>query len=183
MKPFKVNERVGFLHEKGEATIVRIEGNRYWIVDEDGFDRCVHENELIKIHSSPSHPLEEHHLLEKKIRHDILNTDKPTKAASKKKKQDEFWEVDLHSHAILETEVNLSGADILRRQIEHFKYYLNKARKHRINRLIIIHGVGEGVLKKEIAQLLRKMDDLEFFDADPKEYGQGATEIKLYFNF
>ena len=50
-------------------------------------------------------------------------------------------------------------------------------------KLIIIHGVGEGVLKDEVRLFLSKKEGIEYFDADYREYGKGATAVELRYNF
>jgi dsDNA-specific endonuclease/ATPase MutS2 len=46
--------------------------------------------------------------------------------------------------------------------------------------LIVIHGVGNGKLKQEIASILKTVDDIEYYDASYKDYGYGATEVRIY---
>ena len=42
-----------------------------------------------------------------------------------------------------------------------------------------IHGVVEGVLKEEVRSELSKIEGVEYFDADFREYGKGATAVEL----
>jgi dsDNA-specific endonuclease/ATPase MutS2 len=44
----------------------------------------------------------------------------------------------------------------------------------------VIHGVGNGKLKQEILAILKTVDGIEYFDASYKDYGYGATEIRIY---
>ena len=44
-------------------------------------------------------------------------------------------------------------------------------------------GVGEGVLKQEIRSYLDKQEGVEYFDADFREYGKGATTIEIHYNY
>ena len=37
--------------------------------------------------------------------------------------------------------------------------------------------MGEGVLKEELYYLLRRYENLNFYDADYQKYGVGATEV------
>jgi dsDNA-specific endonuclease/ATPase MutS2 len=46
--------------------------------------------------------------------------------------------------------------------------------------MVVIHGVGEGVLKQEIRKELKEFyPHFDFYDASYQEYGYGATEIEL----
>ena len=44
---------------------------------------------------------------------------------------------------------------------------------------VFIHGVGEGVLKLELEYVLKRYEDLTYYDADYQKYGFGATEVCL----
>ena len=46
-------------------------------------------------------------------------------------------------------------------------------------RIIFIHGVGQGILKFELEKILRLYNNLEFYPANFKEYGYGATEVSI----
>ena len=54
--------------------------------------------------------------------------------------------------------------------------------RKRIQKLVFIHGVGEGVLKSELDFLLGRYDNLKFYDADYQKYGVGATEVYFFQN-
>ena len=46
--------------------------------------------------------------------------------------------------------------------------------------MIVIHGVGDGILKSEVRKILSKYEHLHFFDAPYREYGFGATQIEFF---
>ena len=48
--------------------------------------------------------------------------------------------------------------------------------------MIVIHGYGEGILKNEIKNFLKALHYVDFYEADYKRYGQGATEIEVMYN-
>ena len=48
--------------------------------------------------------------------------------------------------------------------------------------MVFIHGVGEGVLKEELNTLLNRYNNVEYYDADFKTYGLGATEVRIFQN-
>ena len=47
-------------------------------------------------------------------------------------------------------------------------------------KLIVIHGVGEGVLREEVRRMLQYYDTVQFHDADMRRYGVGATEVIIH---
>jgi len=69
---------------------------------------------------------------------------------------------------------------MLNLQLETAKRQLHFAKNKRIQRIVFIHGVGEGVLKEELYYLLRREENIDFYDADYQKYGVGATEVYLY---
>lgn len=176
---FKVGERVRFLYEVGEGVVVKIQSSdRIVVVDETGFERPFISSELVKIHGDP-----------KEVYDNFTNfiPDEDSEALSildntiEKKK--DFWEIDLHTHELLSSERGLSTHDFLRIQLNEFRSFYRQAREKLIRKLVVIHGVGEGVLKEEIRSFLSTQEGVTFFDADFRDYGKGATEVNIIYNF
>jgi DNA-nicking Smr family endonuclease len=88
--------------------------------------------------------------------------------------------VDLHIEKILNDYKHLSNAEIIIAQLNHFEKYLDLAIAHRLNSMIIIHGIGTGKLKEEVHQSLKLNKHVNYFinQYDPR-FGYGATEIFL----
>lgn len=175
MKSFKIGEKVGFLHEKGSAEIIQILGNQWVIIkDSEGFEQKRNTTDLIKIHgvdyqlNDISLPKDFTKITRKKI------TSEPTKKQT-------TWEIDLHIEHLLDSHRGLSNTEILLKQMHHFRSKFSNAKNQRIQKLIVIHGVGEGVLKNEIRTFLHRQEHIEFFDGSYLEYGKGATEIRFFY--
>ena len=83
----------------------------------------------------------------------------------------------------MESHTGLSNTEILLKQMGEFKSMFKKGKKEGIHKLIVIHGVGEGVLKNEIRTYLSQQDQIEVYDADFSEYGKGATAIEYHPNW
>lgn len=89
-------------------------------------------------------------------------------------------EIDLHIEKLREDWRKLSNSEILRIQLSQFDAYLAKAIRLGVPRVFIIHGVGEGVLKNEIATRLLQNPDVQTFKNEyHHKYGWGATEVEL----
>jgi dsDNA-specific endonuclease/ATPase MutS2 len=88
-------------------------------------------------------------------------------------------EVDLHLHKLVEDESKLSDGEKLSFQLDFFERRLNTAIRERKKRVIVIHGVGEGVLREEVRKTLQFYEGVRFDDADPRKYGYGATAIEI----
>jgi dsDNA-specific endonuclease/ATPase MutS2 len=178
MNKFKIGERVLFLHEKGEGKVLEIiNAHQIRIEDSDGFDQVYLASELVKIHGEfdeddinpPNKELEEN---KQKANYTILED----KTDSKRKN---FWELDLHIESLTDDHRGMSNFDIMKTQLQEFKRFFSKAKSNQIEKLVVIHGVGEGVLKNEIRSFLANQEYIEFYDASYLEYGKGATEIKI----
>ena len=85
--------------------------------------------------------------------------------------------VDLHIDKIINSSKGLKNFDILTIQLETARKRLNFAISKKIKSLIFIHGVGDGVLKLELEYILRSYENLKFFPANFRQYGDGATEV------
>ena len=97
----------------------------------------------------------------------------------KNKLQDEVV-IDLHITELLENTEGLGNREILEVQMDKVESEMNAAIRDRVKRIIFIHGVGQGVLKQEVAKLLNsKFKKYYFQDASFKEYGYGATMVIL----
>lgn len=86
--------------------------------------------------------------------------------------------IDLHIEKLSNDWKHLSNYEILSLQLKTFeKYYLLSVLHHQPS-LIVIHGVGEGVLRNEIHDILRlKKEVKSFVNQYHPAYGYGATEI------
>lgn len=109
---------------------------------------------------------------------------KEAKAAPKKQyktqSEDEVV-VDLHIAELLDTTEGLSNREMLEVQMEKVESEMNSAIANHVKRIVFIHGVGQGVLKQEVTNLLkRKFKKYYFQDASFKEYGYGATLVILH---
>lgn len=86
--------------------------------------------------------------------------------------------VDLHIEKINDDWKHLSNYEILSQQLSAFEKYYDLAVAHHQPSLIVIHGVGEGVLRNEIHDILRlKKEVKSFVNQYHPLYGFGATEI------
>ena len=88
--------------------------------------------------------------------------------------------VDLHASEVLETTAGMSSGDILNYQLDVFRRMLEEHKQNKGQRIVFIHGKGEGVLRQAILQELRyKYKRYTFQDASFQEYGYGATQVTI----
>ena len=98
----------------------------------------------------------------------------------KQQRENETIEVDLHINALLDTTAGLSNADMLGYQMETFHRILEENKIRKGQKIVFIHGKGEGVLKTEIYKQLKSRYKTYYFqDASFREYGFGATMVTI----
>jgi len=87
-------------------------------------------------------------------------------------------EIDLHLESIKTNTRKMNSGEKLRLQIQHFDSYIAKAIRLGVPRVYIIHGVGKGRLRNEIASRLIKIPEVKTFKNEyHHKYGFGATEV------
>ena len=97
-----------------------------------------------------------------------------------KQPKNETIEVDLHINSLLDNTAGLSNADMLSYQMETFHRTLEENKHKKGQKIVFIHGKGEGVLRTEIEKQLKSRYKTYFFqDASFREYGFGATMVTI----
>ena len=177
LNQFKIGDKVSFLYEKREGIVKEIVSSaKVKVEDDHGFMIEIQSSDLCLIESN-NFSLDGLHSNRLGIKEEKGRESKK----SGKRRSEETWEIDLHAHEILESTLGLTNTEILRKQCDVCRTTINKARKLNIRNLVFIHGVGEGVLRESIRQILFNSDDVSFEDADPKKYGNGATQVRLHY--
>jgi len=94
--------------------------------------------------------------------------------------KNEAIEVDLHINELVDTTAGMNNADMLQLQLDKFNKTLDENKNRKGQKIVFIHGKGEGVLRKEIEKLLKtKYKNYYFQDASFREYGFGATMVTI----
>lgn len=90
-------------------------------------------------------------------------------------------EIDLHIGELLDDTRGMSNSDMLNYQLDKFREVMNQYRKKREQRIVFIHGKGDGVLRRAILdELRRKYPTCKAQDASFQEYGFGATMVTIH---
>jgi len=96
------------------------------------------------------------------------------------KKVPDIVEIDLHIDELIDSTAGLSNREILEIQMDKFHSEMKAAIQSNARRIVFIHGVGNGVLKQEVARKLKSSyAKYNYQDASFKEYGYGATMVIL----
>jgi hypothetical protein len=87
--------------------------------------------------------------------------------------------VDLHAEAILEDHREVPPEELLNLQLAYFTRCMEAAIIDNYYKVIFIHGVGNGVLKKAIIERLREYPNVIWQQAPFARYGMGAIEVMI----
>ena len=177
MKKFKIGDKVEVLDENLRGVIIHIFDDLITIENDDGFPMEFQQHELLLLDSNS---LNQHDLFQDhELAHKETDQPKKKKPPKLKRKEQPVFEVDLHIEKLLPHSKGMSNHEILTYQMETARKQLEFAIKKRIQRLVFIHGVGDGVLKAELDFLLGRYNNISFQDANYQKYGIGATEVYI----
>ena len=118
----------------------------------------------------------------KRLKEQMYKEEKVITNGSKKKskKDDGTVIIDLHADEVLETTAGMNSADILHYQMDIFKKTMEEYKKKKGQKIIFIHGKGEGVLRQAlIHELSYRYKSCTYQDASFQEYGYGATQVTV----
>ncbi len=94
--------------------------------------------------------------------------------------QNGIIEIDLHIGELLDDTHGMSNSEILNYQLDKFREVLDQYKNKREQRIVFIHGKGDGVLRKALLdELKRKYPAFRHQDASFQEYGFGATMVTV----
>ena len=106
---------------------------------------------------------------------------RPQPVDKKQKLIEQTLEVDLHINQLLEKTTGMSNSDILNYQLSKFHEIMKANSTKKGQRIVFIHGKGEGVLRvaieKELKTTYKQL--CRFQDASFREYGFGATMVSI----
>ena len=89
-------------------------------------------------------------------------------------------EIDLHIGELLDDTQGMSNSEMLNYQLDKFREVLEQYKGKREQRIVFIHGKGDGVLRKALLdELKRKYPNFRHQDASFQEYGFGATMVTV----
>jgi len=88
--------------------------------------------------------------------------------------------VDLHIGELVDDYAKMNNTEMLNYQLNYFVRCLESAIRSYITKVTFIHGVGEGVLKTKMMELLNEYDNVKTRDASLKNFGYGATEVLIW---
>lgn len=180
---YKIGQKVVFMNEPGGGVVLSL-GNGFVLVrDSDGFEQKCRPNEIAPVHGE-NYRLKTEDIVAINADESFATIKHQVKQGvlTGRRKEVEVWEIDLHIETITDSHAGLSNGEILMKQMRELRTFFQRAKSKRIRKLVIIHGVGMGVLKEEVRTFLDRQDSIEYFDADFREYGKGATAVEIFYS-
>lgn len=180
----QIGDYVLVLDEDLSGVVKKIKGDSISIETSEGFLLDFQFHELVKSKSNQEIKAE-------LLSNSDLNTIISQKEQSFKRKQpktktkeryEPTMEVDLHINQLIKSSKGMSNHEMLTLQLDTARRQLEFAMQKRIQKIVFIHGVGEGVLKLELDYLFARYNNVKFYDANYQKYGLGATEVYILQN-
>lgn len=177
---FEIGSFVSLIDDVFKGKVTAIKGEMVEMVDEDGMVYSYHQSELVLVNTD-QHELTKFADINNPLLKEKSQLERKKESSFKKDKNEVVFEVDLHINELVNSTKNLDNYDMLNLQLNTAKRKLEYAIAQRFSKVVFIHGVGEGILKKELQHLLKKYP-VDFYDASYQKYGLGATEVYIYQN-
>ena len=179
-RKMNIGDVVQVLDDNLEGKVIGFEiDNRVIVETTDGFELIYYKKELIQI-ASDAPKINFGANLSQVLAEKEIPKKKGSVLSKLSKKDPMVFEVDLHLEKIITgRNQNLTNFDKLNIQLEEAKRAMDFAISKRYNRVVLIHGVGDGVLKSELEYLLKRYENIVIQEASYGKYGLGAMEVYI----
>ncbi|MEO9891237.1 Smr/MutS family protein [Aurantibacter sp.] len=181
MTVFQLGDKVEVLDDTISGVVISIDNDEVSIETNEGFEMSFEAKELVNVESNEDFRVSSSDVSKAKAEKEFVKR-KKVRITSKKERNAPKMEVDLHINQLVKSPKNMTNFDMLNIQLETARRQLEFAIRNRIQKIVFIHGVGEGVLKQELHTMFRRFENLKYYDAEYKKYGTGATEVYIYQN-
>ena len=165
---FKVGDNIVFKHEKQCGTILKIVNGKLLVKNSDGFEEIVSSNDIILYDENTDK------VTAYGIDFDIKDDQIKKRKTKKNQRFSKVLKIDLHIELIIDYYKELENHEIVNIQLKKCENAIRKAMNKRIEKIIIVHGIGVGTLKKEVQQLLDQYNFRYYTSQDG-----GSTEVML----
>jgi len=176
---FKVGDQVEVLDDTTQGVVVKVDGKQITVETTEGFLLHFVASELLKIGGSNDIKVSNFEVAQIKAEKETPKNRHSRKLRPKERNAPKM-EVDLHINKLTPSTRGMSNYEMLNIQLDTAKRQLDFAIRKKIQKVVFIHGVGEGILKEELQYLFKRYDNIKYYDADYQKYGMGATEVYFF---
>ncbi|UYW01731.1 Smr/MutS family protein [Flavobacterium agricola] len=174
---FEKGDKVAVLDDDITGFVTGIKKDKI-VVNVDDFELEFNTSELIKIADEPARFFA--NVSVQQVLAEKADPKRKHVVKDKASKKEPFSiPYDLHIEKLVKDFSRMSNHDILTIQLDTARHHLEHAIRNRIPRIVLIHGVGEGVLKTELDFMLSRYNNVTFEDANYQKYGIGATQVYI----
>jgi len=168
-KEFKIGDKIKFIRSNDFGVIKEIISDRkVRVEDSSNFIVQVNKDEII-LHDDSTNSVSSYGDLSK-IKDDSYVQRKKEKKVSNLN----VMKVDLHIESLITDYHLMTNQEIIHIQIKRCEDVLMESLNSNVQKLVIVHGIGEGVLKKEVHHLLNKYE-MRYFES----LNGGSTEVMI----
>jgi hypothetical protein len=182
---FQIGDEVKILDENADGVILDFVTVSVAVVELDGFPFEFPVTSLMKvdgdnnlIHRADERDFE--HLMStgtaSKLKEVLMHI--PVKVFDKVSRKG-YPELDLHIHELVDKPKSMTNSEMIELQTHRLEQFIHSCIDQSVSEFVVIHGVGEGVLRTEIRKVLQSHGNIDFKDADFREYGAGATYARI----
>ena len=180
-------DQIRFLDAVGGGTVIQYDAARQlvWVTTDDGFDVGPLPASQCVVCSAQTNYQLRHTAISRAATQAAQETPPaPTPANShtpgkRPKRQRDEHLIDLHLEALPANGSDMTDVEKHQYQLRYFRMMMQQHLRHRGRRVVVIHGKGNGVLRNEIRQILKRDfgKQVEIHDADFARYEEGATLV------
>lgn len=178
MAKFSPGDKVQVLDDNMEGIVVKVAKDRVVMETSEGFVLEFEPSELIAVGGKGPLSVSSFQVAQIKQEKELSGKRRSQRVRPKERSAPQM-EVDLHIQQLVPNFKGMGNYDMLNLQLETAKRQLEFAIQKKIQKVVFIHGVGEGVLKEELHYLFGRYDRVRYYDADYQKYGLGATEVYI----
>ena len=165
---FKVGDKVLFKREKQSGVIIKVNSLYKVLVENaDGFKVNISVNDLVRVEGDTDKSIS---YGEVSCQEDNVTSIK--RQAKQPRRSQSVLKVDLHIELLTSNYNYMDNFEIVQIQLNECQNKIEKALNSNCQKLIIVHGVGTGVLKTEVHNLLNNYKLRYYLAKDG-----GATEV------
>jgi hypothetical protein len=176
-------DKIRFLDAVGGGVIVQYDTDKQlvWVETDDGFDvGPIPANKCVVCESADKYQrIRMATTAQQRKEETAAPVAPPVSPAKRPKKQRDEWIIDLHLEALPTSGNGMTDVEKHQYQLRFFRMQMQQHLRYRGRRVVVIHGKGNGVLRNEIRQIIKRDfgKQVEMYDADFARYEEGATLV------